>query len=283
MATVEWTGLTLLVAAACAAALATVPRVDGRPLGAAVLRALTCAVRNDCADDLDETYGAADAALVRRHAPSIAYEPGTYSIPVDYRRCRSRRCADAPDDRDLDVSRSKRGEPATAFTRVVRKNGRTYVQYWLYYPDSASSFMGSRRLTKRLPDDPFHHPDDWEGYAVRIDRNGKAWVKATSHGHWQWCKQRRCRGKWGSKTGWTRVSRGSHAGHIPLASIPTRRGWRYEKLAPGAGLRERSTTAPNLRLIPAERVDRRRYRALDKGIKPPWRKSAWTDPEAPDS
>jgi len=283
MATVEWTATTFLVAATLGAVLVLAPAVDGRPLGAAVLKALVCTIRQGCDDDLDEAYGPGDAALVRRHAPNIVYEPGTYSLPVDYRRCRSHRCSDAPDDRDLDVSRSKRGEPATAFTRVIRRDGRTYIQYWLYYPDSASSFMGSRRLTKLLPDDPFHHPDDWEGYVVRIDRDGSRWVKATSHGRWQWCKQRRCRGRWGRQTGWTRVSRGSHAGHIPLRAIPTPRGWRYERLAPGAGLRERSTTAPNLRLIPAEKLDQRRYRPLDKGIKPPWRKSAWTDPEAPDS
>ena len=266
MATVEWSATTLLVAAALAAAVTLAPAIDGRPLGAAVLKALVCAVRQDCGDDLDEAYGATDAALVRRHAPNLVYERGTYSLPVDYRRCRSHRCSDAPDDRDLDATRSKRGEPATAFTHVVRRNGRTYIQYWLYYPDSASSWMGSRRITKHLPDDPFHHPDDWEGYVVRIDPDGSRWVKATSHGHWQWCKHGGCRGRWGPQTGWTRVSRGSHSGHIPLGRA-----------------RERTTTAPNVRLVPAERVDQRRYRALDDGIKPPWRKSAWTDPEAPDS
>ena len=266
MATVEWTGTTLLVAVALGAAVAFAPALDGRPLGAAILRAVVCAVNQDCRDDeLAGAYGTEDAALVRRHAPNIVYEPGTYAVPVDYRSCRAHRCADAPDDRELDVSRSKRGEPATAFTRVLRRNGRTYIQYWLYYPDSASSWMGSRRLTKHLPDDPFHHPDDWEGYVVRINPDGSRWVKATSHGHWQWCK-RGCRDRWGPQTGWTRVSRGSHSGHIP-----------------GELRRERTTTAPNIRLIPAERLDHRRYRPLDKGIKPPWRKTAWTDPEAPDS
>lgn len=282
MATVEWTATTFLVAAVLAAAIAVAPAVDGRPFGAAVLRALVCAVNDDCSRErtaLVGAYGPRDAALVRGHAPNLVYEPRTYTLPVDYRRCRSHRCSDAPDDRDLDVSRSRRGERATAFTHVVRRGGRTWIQYWLYYPDSASSFLGSRRLTRHLPDDPFQHPDDWEGYAVRLDRDGRAWVRATSHGHWQWCKQRRCRGRWGAETGWTRVSRGSHAGHIPLR----RRGRTYEPLAPGRGLRERSTTAPSLRLIPAERVDQRGYRPLDPGIKPPWRKSAWRDPEAPDS
>lgn len=296
-ATIEWSATVLLVALTLAAAIAVVPAVDGRPLGATVLNAIVCAVNDHCAtenSELRRAYGTRDAAMVKKYAPNIVYEPGTYAIPTDYRRCRERRCSDAPDDRDLDVSRSRTGERATAFTRVVRRGRRTYIQYWLYYPDSASSFMGSRRLTRRLPDDPFQHPDDWEGYVVRIDPDGRKWARATAHGSWQWCKQRRCRGKWGTATGWTRVSRGSHAGHIPLRStvkrIRWKRGarapaidWRYQKLAPGAGLRERSTMAPGLQLIPAERLDQRGYRPLDKGIKPPWRKTAWRDPEAGDS
>ena len=40
-----------------------------------------------------------------------------------------------PDARGLDVHRSEAGERATVFTRVVRRGGRTYLQYWLYYPN----------------------------------------------------------------------------------------------------------------------------------------------------
>src|SRR4051812_23688204 len=133
-ASVEWIGLLLLVSVSLAAAVAFVPVVDGRPLGAAIARALGCAGKHDCHADgaaLRNAYGERDGGLVRANVPSIVYEPGTLTLPVDYRRCRSQSCADAPDDRDLDVHRAARGgTPATAFTHVVRRGGRTYIQYW---------------------------------------------------------------------------------------------------------------------------------------------------------
>ena len=287
-ATVEWTGLLLFVALGLAALVAVVPAVDGRPLGAALLRAIVCAVRSDCGGErvaLVRAYGERDAALVRRHAPGLVYERGTLTLPVDYRRCRSHRCSDAPDDRDLDVHRAARGgAPATAFTHVVRRGGETYVQYWLYYPDSPSTFLGSRAVLKKLGvRDPAFHPDDWEGYQVRIDRDGREWVRATAHGHYQWCKHpiRSCR-TWGPATGWTRVSRGSHAGHIPLKThvFMHDEGFslRYTPVRPGAGIRERTTSAPSLRLVPLETIDRDSYKPLPGGIKPPWTKRVYTDP-----
>src|SRR3954469_2736367 len=173
-ASVEWIGLLLLVSLALVTAVAFVPAVDGRPLGAALARALVCAVARDCHAEgvaLDAAYGDRDATLVRANAPNIVYEHGTLTLPVDYRRCRSHRCSDAPDDRDLDVHRSARGGvPATAFTHVVHRGGKTYIQYWLYYPDSPSTFMHSHGILKTLGiKDPAFHPDDWEGYQVRID------------------------------------------------------------------------------------------------------------------
>jgi hypothetical protein len=272
-ASVEWVGLLLLVSLVLAAALAFVPAMDGRPLGAALARALVCSVKGDCHAEgaaLRRAYGERDAALVRAHAPNIVYEPGTLSLPVDYRRCRSHRCSDAPDDRDLDVHRSARGgKQATAFTRVVRRGGKTYIQYWLYYPDSPSTFAGSHGLLKTLGvKDPAFHPDDWEGYQVRIDASGRTSVRATKHGGYTWCKghiwHNRCE-RWGPPNGWTRVSRGSHAGHIPDRT-------------PGMGLRERSTAAPGIRLVPLETLDHDTYRPLPGGINPPWMKDVYTHP-----
>ena len=273
-ASIEWIGLLLVVSIALAAAVAFLPAVDGRPLGAALARALACAVKQDCQTDgtaLKRAYGERDAALVRANAPNIVYEPDTLTLPVDYRRCRSHRCSDAPDDRDLDVHRAARGgAQATAFTHVLRKGGRTYLQYWFYYPDSASGFRGMHRFLRehRLPDWGFH-PDDWEGYQVRIDTSGIKSVRATKHKHYTWCKghlwHNACE-RWGPPNGWTRVSRGSHAGHIPDRT-------------PGTGLHERSTTAPGIRLVPFETLDHRNYRPL-KGsdIKPPWWKDVYTNP-----
>ena len=298
-ASIEWIGLLLLVSIAFAAAVTFVPAVDGRPLGAALARALVCAVKQDCHAEhaaLARAYGERDAALVRAHAPNIVYEPGTLTLPVDYRRCRSHRCSDAPDDRDLDVSRAKRGgTPATAFTHVMHRGGQTYIQYWLYYPDSPSTFMHSWGVMKTLGirsvpifGSPFH-PDDWEGYQVRVDGNGRKSVRATAHGGYQWCKWllvKACH-RWGSSTGWTRVSRGSHAGHIPLKTVPQLKRWgvgvHYRPVRPGAGLHERSTMAPGLHLVPLETLDHKGYRPLKGGIEPPWTKSVYDDPTADSS
>jgi hypothetical protein len=279
-ASVEWIGLLLVVSLALAAAVAFVPAVDGRPLGALLARALACAVKGDCHSQgvaLRRAYGERDADLVRRYAPNIVYEKRTLTLPVDFRHCRSHRCSDAPDDRDLDVHRSARGgHRATVFTHLVRRGGRTYIQYWLYYPDSPSTALHSHGIIKRFYEplgfkDPAYHLDDWEGYQVRIDANGMASARSTRHGGYTSCKGRpeplpnsACK-EWGKPNGWTRVSRGSHAGHIPDST-------------PGTGLRERSTTAPGIHLVPLETLNRKSYRPRAEHIKPPWEKAVYDDP-----
>ncbi|MBA2506091.1 MAG: hypothetical protein H0V29_09120 [Thermoleophilaceae bacterium] len=264
-----------VLAAAAGALVAVGPRVDGRSFGGFLAAKIACAATGgSCpsagnADRLAAAYGESDAALVRRHLPGLVYERGTYALPVDPARCRAHACSDAPDDRDLDVHTSKDGTPATVFTRVTRHRGSTHIQYWLYYPDSNSVFPGSRRAWALLPGDPRYpgfHQDDWEGYFVRIDARGNVAVRASSHRGYRYCKQRRCEGMWGGETGWTRVSKGSHAGHIPL---PRRR--------------ERTSTPAGLRLVPLETYDRSGYVPLDPGIRPPWRKRVWLNPEARDT
>ena len=298
-ASVEWVGLVLLASLALGALAAAVPAIDGRSFGGFLSHHILCATRaRDCGDRdaaLTAAYGADDAALVRRHAPGIVYEPGERSLPVDWRACRARTCSEAADDRDLDTHRTGTGLPATAFTRLVRREGRVYLQYWLYYPDSNTAALGSDKVWNASPlralgRYPGFHPDDWEAYAVRIDRDGEVSVRASSHGHWQWCKHAECRSRWGRSTGWTRVSHGSHAGHVPLSRrISPRRGRPggfggqvdvdHSDLLPGGGLRERTTTAEGLRLVPLEPVARGRYRPLDPDIRPPWLKPAYSDPE----
>ena len=296
-ASVEWIGLVLLVSLAAGALAGMGLRVDGRSFGGFLAHRFVCAVKGGCDDGegaLARAYGRRDAALVRRHAPNIVYEPGERSLPVDYRRCRSRRCADGPDDRDADIHRSDTGERATVFARVIRRGGRTYLQYWLYYPDSNTTWAGSDKLWERslvrfLGRYPGFHPDDWEGYQVRIDPNGDVYARASSHGHYQGCKQRICRNRWTGSTGWTRVSRGSHAGHLPLhlrgrapgpGRTPHAGAPRCTPRYPGRHLRERTSTAGGLRLIPLETLDKRGYRPLDPGVKPPWRKETYRDPES---
>ncbi len=315
-AAVEWVGLTLLLALSLGALLSFGPAIEGRSFGGFLAHRIVCAVKGGCADGdrvLVRAYGESDAALVREHAPNLVYEPGERQLPVDWRRCRRPACAVAPDDRGVDVHRADRGARATVFTRVLRRGGRTYIQYWLYYPDSNSAIAGSDRawehrhlvpvvggVLRALGDYPGYHEDDWESYFVRIDPDGRAWVRASSHGHWQGCKLASCRNSWTARTGWTRVSRGSHAGHIPLRSEPTtgrervappgsryegmrRLRWRHFPQLPGVDIHERTSTAEGLRLIPLETHDRGGYRPLDEDISPPWQKDAYDDPESEES
>lgn len=281
-ASVEWIALVAVLTLAVGGLLTAIPAVDGRSLGGALAHRLTCAVKGACEDELRRAYGVADAELVRRHLQGLVFEPGERQVPVDWRSCRTVACAVAPDDRDLDVHRTVTGLPVTVFTRLSRSGDRRYIQYWFYYPDSNTTWAGSDRVWKHSTLGrigqlvsgseryPGFHEDDWEGAMVRVEPDGRAAVRVTSHGHWQWCK-RGCAGQWGPTTGWTRVSRGSHSGHVPTDGEP------------GHGLRERTSTADGIRLIPLEGIDRDRYRRLDPGISPPWEKDAYANPEAPSS
>jgi hypothetical protein len=308
--TVEWIALVLLVALVLGGLLLVGPHVDGRSYGGFLARSILCAMRGGCDDArsaLERAYGPHDSALVRKYAPSIVYEPGEKEIPIDYRRCRSTKCGNAPTDRSLDVSQTSAGLPATAFTHVLHRDGSTYIQYWLYYTDSNTTWAGSdkvwsvatsplklgHKLWGKIPKAPRYvgfHNDDWEGYQVRIDPDGTASVRATAHKGYQWCKQRQCHNRWGDWTGWTRVSRGSHAGHIPLrtslrgvrlqGSLPFVSGGNYKVKGPaypGVDIDERTTVSADLTLVPLESVDQSAAPEFDS-IKPPWTKPVYRDP-----
>jgi hypothetical protein len=259
---VEWTGLLLLVCLAAGAAVSVMPVVDGRSFGGFLAHRIGCLARGGCHDGdaaLARTYGERTAALVREQAPGLVYEPGERQLPVDYRRCRDPECAGAPDDGDLDAHRSNAGEPATVFTRVVRRGGRTYVQYWLYYPDSNTAWAGSDKVWERsyllqvigqvvrgTRDYPGFHEDDWEGYQVRIDPDGSVDARASSHNGYNgadapavdWASDAsgkvpgasavrdaterlgfRDEGGWTPSEGTLYVSGGSHAGHATESSL----------------------------------------------------------------
>lgn len=295
-ATVEWVALLAIAAFVLGALALAAGGVDGRSYGAALAHRIVCAAKGGCDDGDDalrRAYGERDADLVRRHLQGLVFEPGERQLPVDWRDCRAVDCATAADDRDLDVHRSDRGLPATVFTRLLRDGERRYVQYWLYFPDSNSTWAGSDKIWKHTPvgkvgglitgsdEYPGYHPDDWEGVTVRVDPDGSTAVRVTSHGHWQWCK-RGCSGAWGPATGWTRVSRGSHAGHVPTEPLAGVRGRPpiHRRSLPGRDLRERTTSAEGIRLVPLETIDRRAYRRLDPDISPPWEKDAYENPES---
>src|SRR3954469_25389234 len=103
--TVEWTALLLVVGVLLGARAAA-----GMAAPAAGLaRALRCAVLAGCHGEdaeLAAVYGADMAGLVRAFSPGLDYEPGTLTLPVDFRACRAHRCADAPDRASADVWRS---------------------------------------------------------------------------------------------------------------------------------------------------------------------------------
>ena len=107
---------------------------------------------------------------MRSHAPNVVYEHSSAALPIDFRRCRKTDCSDGS-DAARPIDRSASGLPVTAFTRVVDRRdagGALYLQYWFYYPESFTGGIG-----RIFGDDwPGFHPDDWEGYQVRISPNG---------------------------------------------------------------------------------------------------------------
>ena len=262
----------------------------------------SCAVTGRC----DAPRGRSSRLRRPRRRRRCARSPRTSStsagerqLPVDWRDCRRVRLR-------VRAGRSGTRRPpertprhrATAFTRVIRRGGRLYIQYWLYYPDSNTALAGSDRLWERswllprlrelvagTPDYPGYHRDDWEGAFVRVDPDGSTWVRASSHGHFQGCKWRSCRDAGPRGAGWVRVSRGSHSGHVPFRRTPaaeaagtaplraTSRGRLRGRPRCGASLRSRAATsasaAPPARAcasIPLETHDHRRYRPLDPDI-----------------
>jgi hypothetical protein len=219
---------------------------------------IICAVRLSygCRSDpqLAESYGDL-ASEVRENAPRIVYERGMRALPVDFRHCRSPSCSDGPEGGR--VTHSLSGEPVTAFTHVIdcrdpssstarlydcsdERAGRVYIQYWAYYGDSATS-----RSTPVLGGAGYH-PDDWEGYQVRINPDGSVDARASSHNGYNgsdnpemdWASDASGRVPGASlvrdagerlglrdERGWTPsegtyyVSGGSHAGHATEGSL----------------------------------------------------------------
>ena len=272
-------------------------RVPGAGLARGVASRILCAVAmaDGCGDEpgLIAAYGTEVGKLVRRHMPMLAFEEGSRAVPVDFRRCRSTSCGDGS-ERGL-VHRTDRRLPVTAFVHVVdcrdgdlegseaggadcsrSRAGNLYIQYWLYYADSAT-----------LRDIPIvgkqgYHRDDWEGVQVRIGSDGDVDERASSHGGYNYASSvgnwgsdagfgplkeaaedlgARERNGWGPETGLLLVSGGSHAGNV--IGIP-----HVDRFTPGR----------RVHLIPLEPIA-----ATDTStfaISPPWRKKVWHDPEA---
>ena len=54
-------------------------------------------------------------------------------------------------------------------------------------------------------------------------------------------------------------------------------------MLPSHDLAERTTTSEGIRLVPLETLDARGYRPIDDGVRPPWQKDAYWDPESDES
>jgi hypothetical protein len=277
-ATVEWIGLLLLAMLVLAAVLVTVGwRTVRVSLRNAVLQNLVCAVRltEDCRNEpeLRGAYGPEVAAALRANAPALLYEDGMSALPVDFRSCREDACAEGPGEGM--VARSDDGQPVAAFTHVVdcragaaaateargatcegERAGRLYLQYFFYYPGSATGegstpLKGAIRKGSGLIGHSTYHPDDWESVQIRVDPDGHRYARASAH-H-------------GYGAGWVRdpdslyVSGGSHAGQVRFdASIA------------------RTTKDHRLRLIPMREAE---AGGATFAITPPWRKRVHFDPE----
>ena len=295
--TVEWIGLVLLLSMTMLALLAAGVRVPGAPLARALADRILCAaaLADGCGDEptLIASYGTEVGKLVREHMPTLVFEEGSRALPVDFRRCRSSRCADGPQEGE--VEETDEGLPVTAFVHVIdcregaaerteaggadcsgARRGNLYVQYWTYYVDSAT-----------LRDVPVagekgYHLDDWESVQFRFRPDGQVDQRASSHhgynyfrGNGNWASDAglgplndvaealgtRHRGGWGPETHLLLVSGGSHAGN---AIGPT-----------GA---DRYTPGRRVHLIPLERIAATDVTSF--AVSPPWLKGVWLDPEA---
>jgi hypothetical protein len=294
---VEWVALLALVALLPAGLFAVGVRAPGAGLARAVGAKLLCAVAmvGRCGDEplLVAAYGEEVGELAREHMPWLLFERGSRALPVDFRRCRASACGDGA-ERGL-VRRSGAGLPVTAFVHVVDcredalsaseaggadcsgpRAGNLYLQYWLFYSDSAT--LRGVPLAGRAG----YHRDDWESAQVRIGPDGEIAQRASSHHGYNhdlsvanWGSDAaigplrelaeavgaRGAGGWGPETHGLFVSGGSHAGNA--RGVP-----RIDRLTPGAGVH----------LVPLEPIAARSRARF--AVSPPWRKRVWRDPEA---
>jgi hypothetical protein len=295
--TVEWVGVVCVVSLLLVGTLTVGARLPGLDLGRAIARHLLCAVElaDGCGDEpvLIATYGDEIGRLVRRHMPTIGFEAGSRAVPVDYRRCRETSCGDAAQD-GL-VHRTDERLPVTAFVHVIdcragareateaagvdcsgERAGRLYIQYWLFYANSAT--------LRDVPvvGDAGEHKDDWESVQVRINPDGSVDERASSHDGYNYSLQDIDRASdagigvlkdltedldlrhpngWGPETGLLLVSGGSHAGN-----------------ATGEPRGTRFTPGRRVHLIPLEPIAADSHATF--AVVPPWLKEVWRDPEA---
>lgn len=275
----EWVGVVAVVALLLAGLVAAGVRVPGTELARAVVSRLLCAaaLADRCGDEpaLIAAYGSDVGELVRRHMPTIFFEQGSRAMPVDFRRCRDTACGDGS-ARGL-VHETDAGLPVTAFVHVIDRGGNLYIQYWLYYADSAT--------LRGVPiaGDAGYHRDDWESVQIRIDPDGSVDERASSHHGYNYVQSLANAGSdagigplkdvaeavgarpdngWGPETRLLVVSGGSHAGNAD--------GFlRIDRVVPGR----------RVHLVPLEPIAEEEGGDYTFAVNPPWLKHVWRDPE----
>ena len=309
----EWIALVALVAALLGTlvwGLGPFGRLPGVALAGAIAERIVCAVGLGEAcepDPLGAAYGPEIAGMLRKHAPTIRYEPGMRALPVDYRQCRSDRCAEGAES-GL-IWRTRSGLPVVAFTRVVdcraaadraladssgstpasgstdcagSRWDATYLQYWFYYPGSATGEGsipavkdGIRWASSRLGT-PTYHRDDWESFQVRIGRDGEALARASSHkGHVYRGGVPAIAERASGRPG--RASRRG-GGWGPSTGVLYVSGGSHAGRIWTAERAQRLTPGARLTMIPLESLKERA--AASFAVTPPWLKELWRDPEA---
>ena len=279
--TVEWLATVLLVSVLMLAAVATGVRVPGATLARALADRLLCAasLAGGCGDEpaLIAAYGTEVGQLVRRHMPMLVFERGSRAVPVDFRRCRSSACSDAAGE-GL-IHRTDERLPVTAFVHVIvcregeaeqtgadcsgARAENLYLQYWFFYPDSAT--------LRGVPiaGEKGYHRDDWESVQFRIRPDGSVDQRASSHHgynyfqsdlNWMSDAGVATQDGWGPATHLLLVSGGSHAGNA--AGFP-----HVNRFTPGR----------RVHLIPLEQIAAETDATF--AVSPPWLKKVWLDPE----
>jgi hypothetical protein len=301
-ASVEWVGLVTFVSLVFAALVAFGVQVPGAKVARTLASRMLCAVAmaDGCGDEpaLIAVYGDEIGRLVRRHMPTIMLERESKALPVDFRRCRATACGDGT-PRGL-VHLTDAGRHVTAFVHVVDcrdgtaggpryggaapdcsgpRAGYLYLQYWLYYADSAT--------LRGVPiaEDAGYHRDDWESVAIRIGPDGHVDERASSHHGYNYAQSvanagsdvgsaplreaaeaagLRPHGGWGPETHALFVSGGSHAGNAGgfVGDV--------DRIVPGR----------HVHLVPLESIAAAAGDAYRFAVTPPWRKRVWRDPEA---
>jgi hypothetical protein len=296
--TVEWVGTLCVVSLLLVGLVAAGVRIPGASLGRAIADRVLCAasLADGCGDEpeLIAAYGSEVGRFARQHMPTLVFEAGSRAVPVDFRSCRSSDCGDSSGSGA--VHQTDAGLPVTAFVHAIDcrpgavesteaagadcsqgRDGNLYIQYWIYYADSATL-----RGMPVVGEEGYHH-DDWESVQLRFGPDGTVSERASSHNGYNsglpsarnWGSDAgvepvkdaaegagaRADNGWGPETGYLFVSGGSHAGNtLDLGDVA------------------HYTPRDRIHLVPLEGVAA--TSTAQFAISAPWLKRVWLDPES---